>query len=53
MEWSSERWWASLEPEAELSDMEECYDCNTKSTPVPPITLVTSPDLISYSGSSS
>ena len=23
MEWSLERWWASLEPEVELSDMEE------------------------------
>ena len=30
-----------------------CYDCHTKSTPVPPVTPVISPDLISYSGSSS
>ena len=30
-----------------------CYDCNTKSTLVSPVTPVTSPDLISYSGSSS
>ena len=31
----------------------ECYNCNTKSTPVSPVTPVMSLDLISYSGSSS
>ena len=30
-----------------------CYDCNTNSTPVPPVTPVMSPDLICYSGLSS
>ena len=30
-----------------------CYDCDTKSTPVPPVTPVVSLDLISYSGLSS
>ena len=46
-----------LRPSLDLAGLDleggYCYGCNTKSTPVPPVTPVMSPDLTCYSRSSS
>ena len=46
-----------LRPSLDLTGLDleggYCYDCNTKSTPVSPVTPVISLDLICYSGLSS
>ena len=50
-------WIERAEMATELRDefgvVRKYYGCNTKSTPVSPVTPVMSPDLISYSRSSS